>query len=193
MSNNVPNEDDGNAFSLKWTKANIALAIVMLTAGLVLGYLVAHFITQGSGPLSETTIIAIVFFAFLALLTGFAMFSTSEAVANAIKMLTSLSAIFGVVIGAIPGFYFANKVNQSEIKQAKQETNVVEEGKQKAVNAANTAGTLANELATAISNVNGNRTVTIESNKIKDFANKISKIQEVTNRVAQDAKAGANN
>src|SRR5580765_6873482 len=127
MTNNDPDDKVETGSSLKWTKANIILAIVMLSIGLFLGYLVTHFVTQGTeaGGLSETTIIAIVFFLFLALLTGFAMVSTSDAVANAIKMLTSLSAIFGVVIGAIPGFYFANKVNQSEIKQAKQETNMV--------------------------------------------------------------------
>lgn len=178
--------------STKLPRISLAFAAGLLIVGLLAGYGVARYLIQGKEPLSETTIVAIIFFTFLALLTITAMLSRSEAVANAIKMLTSLSAIFGVIIGAIPGFYFANKVNQSEIKQAKQETNMVIEDKQKAVNAANTAGSLANELANAISNVNGNRSVTIESNKLQALSNKIVKIQEVTNQVAQDARSDTN-
>ena len=71
---------------------------------------------KGSG----STVIAVFFFAFLLVLTLGAMFVSSDKVKNAIEMLTSLSAIFGVIIGAIPGYYFAKQVNKVEVDTQKE-------------------------------------------------------------------------
>lgn len=76
------------------------------------------------------TIIAVVFFAFAAALTIFAMFKTTDEIKPAIQMLTTISAIFGVLIGAIPGYYFGNQVNKTEVKEKETQIKQVEAAKE---------------------------------------------------------------